>query len=183
MLEIEVKAVFHGTYAELLSLLEQIGAKKAQQVTQSDTLFLPEGMKYGDLVPGMPVMRIRDQNGQYIFNVKRKPNTELIGIEHETIVADALELAKILEAIGFKPALSLKKKRQEYVHDQVTICADEVDGLGVFIEVEKLIDDESQAENELVHLWRFLGTLGVKEEDKIKNGYDTLIYRKQSFSS
>lgn len=180
MLEIEVKAYFHGTYADLVKQLELLGAQKEKEVTQSDTLFLPAGMTYGDLVPGMPVMRIRNQNGQFIFNVKRKPNTESVGIEHETIVEDGDELAKILESIGYKPVLYIKKKRQEYHLDEITICADEVDGLGVFIEVEKLVDDASETHEELTNLWRFLSTLGVKEEDKVKHGYDTLIYRKQS---
>lgn len=179
MLEIEVKAVFHGTYVELTQKLASIGAQKAKTVMQSDTIFLPTGMKYGDLIPGMPVMRIRNQDGRFIFGMKQKPKNESIGIEHETIVENADELTKILDAIGFQPALFVNKKRQEYRLDQVTICADEIEGLGVFIEVEKLVDDESKAESELAILWDFLSTLGVKEEDKVKHGYDTLIYRKQ----
>ncbi len=179
MVEIEVKAYFHGSYAELLKQLETLGAQKEKELMQSDTIFLPTGMLYGELIPGMPVMRIRDQNGQFIFGMKQKPKNESIGIEHETIVENAAELIKILAAIGFSPALQVKKKRHEYHLDQITICADEVDGLGVFVEVEKLVDNESGTDNELANLWHFLSTLGVKEEDKVKHGYDTLIYRKQ----
>lgn len=180
MFEVEVKAIFHGTYMELISKLENLGAQKAKEVTQSDTIFLPIGMKYGDLIPGMPVMRIRDQDGRFIFGMKQKPQNESVSTEHETLVENADELIKILEAIGFKPALFVKKKRQEYHMDQVTICADEIDGLGVFIEVEKLVSEDVQTESELRNLWQFLETLGVKEEDKVKHGYDTLVYRKQS---
>lgn len=177
MFEVEVKARMHSSYADLLTRLEQLHAEQEKAVYQVDTLFLPKGLSYGDIIPGMAVLRVRDQNGKIFFCVKRKPISQSIAIEHETIVENADELTRILENINFAPILVIKKKRQVFKLGQLNICADEIEKLGVFIEVEQLINDESDAQQTLANLWKFLEELGVKEADRVTKGYDSLIYQ------
>jgi len=54
------------------------------------------------------------------------------------------------------------------------ICLDEVEGLGSFIEVEKTSAEDGEAIQE--ELFNFLESLGVKREDRVFKGYDTLKY-------
>ena len=49
--------------------------------------------------------------------------------------------------------------------------------LGTFVEVEKITEDV-EAEAVQNELFEFLETLGVKKEDRIVQGYDTLFYLK-----
>ncbi len=177
MFEVEARARIHSSYADLLTRLENLQAEQEEEVYQVDTLFLPKGLSYGDIIPGMAVLRLRDQNGKMFFCVKRKPISQSIAIEHETIVENADELTKILDHINFAPVLVIKKKRRVFKLGQLSICADEIEKLGVFIEVEQLINDGSQAAQTLADLWKFLEELGVKEADRVTKGYDSLIYQ------
>ena len=57
------------------------------------------------------------------------------------------------------------------------ICLDEVKDLGNFIEVEKITDEDPDKVQE--ELFRFLESVGVRREDRVVNGYDILMWRKQ----
>jgi adenylate cyclase class IV len=55
---------------------------------------------------------------------------------------------------------------------------DEVDGLGSYIEVEKMSDEDGEKiQNEL---FDFLQILGVSKEDRVLKGYDTLMWLKNN---
>ena len=56
------------------------------------------------------------------------------------------------------------------------ICLDVVEGLGTFIEVEAFADGKTEEVQE--RLFAFLRTLGIKDEDRVTKGYDTLVREK-----
>jgi len=146
--------------------------------TQNDKIFLPQGIKFSEIVPGVPVVRIRNQDNQKItLTLKKRVLNELDKIEHEVIVDDELEMSKILQNMNFYEVLTVSKKRKEGRFGDISICIDEVDNLGVFVEAEKICEDGDgpKIQEELFHL---LEGLGVQREDRINNGYDTLMYKK-----
>jgi predicted adenylyl cyclase CyaB len=55
------------------------------------------------------------------------------------------------------------------------ICLDEVRDLGTFIELEKITEGEDPIKVQS-ELFAFLKSLGVREEDRVERGYDTLLY-------
>ena len=61
------------------------------------------------------------------------------------------------------------------------MCLDNVEGLGKFIEVEKMINQENEKETQK-NLIDFIKSLGIDEQDIITKGYDTLIYEKINLS-
>ena len=81
-------------------------------------------------------------------------------------------MAKLL---GFHEVLYVSKKRTKCKYEDMEICLDEIDGLGSFVEVEKMTneDDTQKIRKEL---FEFLKTLGIKEEDQVQKGYATMIY-------
>ena len=56
----------------------------------------------------------------------------------------------------------------------MTICLDKVEGLGEFIEVEKITEQDDSIQTQK-KLFDFLKSLGISEEDQVFKGYDTLI--------
>ena len=68
------------------------------------------------------------------------------------------------------------KKRRKCRYNEYEVCLDEVEGLGNFIEVEKITEGEGEVIQR--ELFNFLMKLGVNKEDKIEQGYDTLMYNK-----
>ena len=61
-------------------------------------------------------------------------------------VDDPEALESILEAIGFSRAAVVKKRRTKYALGEAVLCVDEVEGLGYFVEVELVGDEEWEAQ-------------------------------------
>jgi adenylate cyclase class 2 len=128
-------------------------------------------------------MRIRVQNNEKVILTAKKPKNiagegNLVKREHEVVVDSAEEARNILEMLGLKEAVRTIKKRQTATCGEYEICIDEVEGLGSFIEVEK-IAEENEADKILDEMMEFLAPLGITQEDKVTKGYDILILEKQ----
>jgi adenylate cyclase class 2 len=63
----------------------------------------------------------------------------------------------------------VKKTRDIYKYDDITICFDNVEGLGEFVEVELVADSDVQDHRE--KLFGFLEMIGSKKEDSIRTSY------------
>ena len=71
-------------------------------------------------------------------------NDSLIGQsrrELETRVEDEHKMRQILLALGFRSAAEVKKRRKEYKKEDLTVCLDELDGLGNYIELEVVLPE------------------------------------------
>ncbi|ADG13561.1 class IV adenylate cyclase [Methanocaldococcus infernus] len=84
-------------------------------------------------------LRVRDSNGKYFLTYKG-PKLDKISKSREEIeveVKDKEKMIKILEKLGFKKVRVIKKVREVYKLNDITACIDEVEGLGLFLELEK----------------------------------------------
>ncbi len=178
MKEIEVKAKITDIKSLTKKLID-IGFLFDPPRTQEDTIFLPLGIEYCGITKGTPVVRVRDSNGIISLTLKKRiiSNNELIKLEKETVVSDKQQALEIVEHMGFHEVVRVNKKRTESKLGGMTVCIDEVEDLGSFIEVERLSygDDHENIQSQLSD---FLQTLGVGADDRITKGYDTLIYEK-----
>ena len=176
--EIEVKARV-ADLGELTKKLEAMGVVLSEPIIQNDQTFIDESYgSYDKFQPGRNILRIRENNGKFIFTIKQSQSNELDSIERETEIAEPEEFREALLLMGYKPAVEIHKVRRKAKYKDYEICLDEVKGLGSFVEVEK-ITDEKNADEVQNKLFEFLESLGVKREDRVTNGYDTLIYLKQ----
>lgn len=109
------------------------------------TYFYP---KYRDFLNEW--LRVRNENGKYILNYKRKENKYCD--EFETIIDNFENLAKILKCLNFEILGKINKKRSKYLYkNKYEISFDEVDNIGKFIEIE-VINKEEPIENEYNNL-------------------------------
>jgi adenylate cyclase class 2 len=108
--------------------------------------------------------------------VKQDRKDELDCIEKEIEVSDGNVLQEIFLMLGYSKTVEVKKKRVKTKFKDYEICLDEVDGLGSFIEVEKITSEDGEAVQ--TELFKFLQSLGVKLEDRVRVGYDSLMWQK-----
>lgn len=66
--------------------------------------------------------------------------------EHETTVADPAEAGAILERLGFTPLAPVRKERVVYEVGAWTVTLDDVEGLGRFVEVERVVGEGADVE-------------------------------------
>jgi adenylate cyclase class 2 len=76
--------------------------------------------------------------------------------------------------MGYKEAVRINKTRVITHYNGCEICIDEVEGLGSFIEMEKLAK-EGDSEKIQEELFEFFKRLGITNEDRVFWGYDTLM--------
>jgi adenylate cyclase class 2 len=90
--------------------------------------------------------------------------------EMELEISDQKIMHQILQTIGFDAKVSLKKYRTETKYKNYTICIDEVERLGDFIEIEKLAE-EAKTEEEYAAMWQILEELGIKNQNLEEKKY------------
>ncbi len=88
--------------------------------------------------------------------------------EHETAVADDEELAGVLDGLGYAPAATVEKRREQYALDGLTVVLDRVTDLGEFVEVEVESEDVDAAREAV---FACLDRLGLDPDEQIRTSY------------
>jgi adenylate cyclase, class 2 len=173
--EIEVKASVKD-FKNLKEQLTKLGCTFSEPVTQHDEIFLKKPKAFGDHKLGDPVLRIRQAKGKVIFTLKKSQKVELDKIEKEVIVDNADVLRELIDHIDFHKVIEVRKIREKTNYKDMEICLDQIEGLGNFIELEKMSDKDGEEVQK--ELFKFLSTLGIDKKDQVTNGYDVLLYKK-----
>jgi len=173
MREIEIKAKI-GDKKAVLAKLKDLGVKMTAPKTQHDVVFCKPGQQ--DYDPGSIWLRIRTEgDGKVIWTMKVDTGRKLDSIEHEVVVSDGAMLEKMLRQLGNIVYSDLTKTRQKGKLGDIEVCVDTVDGLGTYIEAEKMCADDADYQTVATELWDFLGKLGVTQKDAVILGYDVLL--------
>jgi len=177
MREIEVKAQVRGLDT-IIDVLKAQGAEVSDPVTQHDVVYGPAGVD-GEGDNTAPWLRIRTETkGEATttyFTLKKSITNQMDSIEHETVVEDAAELQQIILHLGFELFSDLTKTRQKSHINEIEICLDYVEGLGYFVEAERLTADDVDYGEVVNGLWLLLESFGVSRSDEVTDGYDVLM--------
>jgi len=175
MREIEVKTRLRDP-EEFLRRAAAKGIKFDAPIMQEDVTFL-DGTPKDD--PAWNIIRLRKQGGRTILTMKYKASDRSRdNHELETEVKDFDQVEQMLGRLGYSVHVHIVKQRRFAHFDGLELCFDDVKDLGMFAEVEKLVDDTKgpvdidaiQAE-----LWGILEELGARSEDRTHLGYDQLM--------
>lgn len=183
MREVEVKAHIRDEKGLLARLVEQ-GGVLTEAVTQEDTVYVKEVGSMEIFLANEHFLRIRKTPEKVIFTLKYHPDRTRNGdslsmpLEYEVVVSDKTELEEMLKLLRFTPAMSITKTRRTCHIGDFEICIDKVEGLGAFIELEKLIEHEEDTEPVVEEMKRFLETLGITKEDMGVKRYDIQVLEK-----
>lgn len=173
MREIEVK--YRVNDAEgLLAALKGRGIELGVPVHQDDQAYAPEGWSYGDSKLGVSFVRLRTVDDVHTFTLKRPAENALSCDEHETAVTDREQMHHAILAMGFYPTVRITKARRTASLDDLSLCVDEVDGIGTFVELERLVTDDVPGEAVQAELAAFVATLSIAAE-RTEETYDSLV--------
>jgi len=167
MIEVEVKARAPPGIEEKIAGLG--GARTGAEV-HLDLYF---GSKSRNFAETDEALRIRiKEAGAFLTYKGPKLDPETKSRREVTVqVDDPHNLESILESLGFFRAAVVKKRRTKYSLGRATLCLDEVEGLGSFLEVElsggEVWEEEKRAALEV------LARLGISES--IRKSYLELL--------
>ena len=81
----------------------------------------------------------------------------------------------IVKELGFVPFSDVSKTRRTGKLNDIEVCIDSVEGLGDFMELEQLADEDADLAAITDDLWRIMAELGVSRQDEVTDGYDILM--------
>ena len=175
MIEVEVKV--RADHSKVRNVLEKIGAVEIRVEKQSDSYFVAPHRNFAKTDEAL---RIRSLDGRAVLTYKG-PKLDRVSKTREELETpvDENPTKKILQALGFSEAGIVRKKREVFMAGDITVCLDTVEGLGEFLEVEIVVEDEQKkVENSRKQLFEFLEQFGVKEEDSIRTSYLEMVLEK-----
>lgn len=171
--EVEVKYQV-GDLAVLEAALAARGAVLSAPVVQDDQAYARVGWDYGQSKIGVPFARLRTERGRHLLTVKTPVANEQSCVEHETEVADRDQMHAALQQLGFYPTVRIRKTRRTATLGLMSLCVDEVDGIGAFLEIERIVSGGDSGERVQAELDRFAVALGAPLQ-RTSDTYDSLV--------
>ena len=166
-----------GEGGGVVERLAVLGCALGDPIRQEDSVYVEHAGDLDTFLSNEAFLRIRVNDGaKVVFTVKKRTGA-LVAIEHEVTVDSREELEQILLLVGYQKTLDIKKTRRITHYNGCEICLDEVEGLGSFIEMEKLSRDGDPGHIQ-EELFRFLESVGITREDRVTKGYDILLFEK-----
>lgn len=171
--EVEIK-IRIGNAADAISILEKAGCVFSTPLRQEDAVFVNYDGDFLRFPKDANFLRIRRTDKGALFTLKR--GEELDSIERETQISDPEQMKDALEFMGYHEAVRVIKIRRKAKLGEYEFCVDDVDGLGAFLEVEKITSEDSAVVQEEMIL--MVKMMGIAVEERVRSGYDTLMYMK-----
>ncbi|MER5628538.1 class IV adenylate cyclase [Streptosporangium sp. NPDC002544] len=171
--EIEVKYRVRDLSA-LEEALARCGAFLSSPARQDDQAYAENGWTYEQSKLGATFARLRTQQGRHLFTIKRPLDNAMACLEHETEVTDREQMHHAILAMGFHPTVRIVKTRRTATFGDMTICVDEVEHAGIFVEIERTVNGEESGTVVQQELDTFARSLGV-ELERTTDTYDSLV--------
>ncbi|WP_116248062.1 class IV adenylate cyclase [Nocardiopsis sp. FIRDI 009] len=158
----------------LLAALREAGVTLGDPVLQDDQVYAPVGWEPGMSRVGRTFCRLRTQDGLHVFTAKTPAANPMEHTEHETAVADRGQMHAAVVRMGYVPSLRIVKERRVGALRDTLVCVDRVEGLGTFLELEVVVDDDRDGPAVQAESDRWARGLGV-ELEHTTDTYDILV--------
>ena len=178
MREIEIKLKVKDL-DELEKKLIEKGCVFSEPIGQHDVIYsnTANPTNWAKSTEGHITVRIRREGERAELNLKQQQTYEMDNIEYESEIEKPEVIHKMLELLGWKPEVEVKKTRKKGKLGKYEVCLDKVEKLGNFIELEKMTEHDDDPETVRKELFSAIKPFGLSEKDEETKGYDTQIYQ------
>jgi adenylate cyclase class 2 len=173
MREIEVKYRVDDLEV-LLVALKARGIELSAPVYQDDQAYAPAAWKFGDSKLGISFLRLRTVNGRHYFALKQPAGNAQDCLEYETEVTDREAMHGAIVHMGYRPTVRVAKTRRVATLERCSLCVDDLEGVGGFVELERLVPNEVAASAVQAELAAFVASLGIMAT-RTGETYDSLV--------
>lgn len=173
MLEMELKARLNDK-SKLRQKLILEGCQWLPAIVQEDVIYIKKDITQKI---NIPVFRIRKIDNKTILTLKVQEADLNTAKELELEVSDDKTMHQMLQTIGFEAKVEVKKQRTETEYKGCTICIDEVEQLGDFVEIEQLGTEEADSKKVYMEMLCILKELGITSADLVEEKYFEMIQK------
>ncbi len=181
MREIEVKYRVNDLEA-LLAVLRSQGIELSEPVLQEDQAYAPVGWQFGDNKLGVSFLRLRTTGGRHYFALKQPADNAQACLEYETEITDRQAMHYAAIEMGYRPTVRITKIRRVATLGACSLCVDDVEGVGGFLELERLASDDAEGPMVQAELAAFVDSLGIPVTRTCET-YDSLVHAARSNGS
>ena len=188
MLEAELKAALEGrTLEQLEETARAMGFCPRQVLRETDLYFNGVDRNFAKTDEALRLRSVQplEPEGETVtcltYKGPKQDGRSNSRTEYETAVAEGETARKLLEAMGYRPVCQVEKVRRELTLEGVTLCLDRVTGLGEFLELELLCQEEER-EAAVERLLGVLDELGVPRTALLRRSYLGMLLEKMQKS-
>ncbi len=148
MIEVEIKAKLYSKM-ETLNNIKKIGGVYSHTEKQHDIYFNAPHKDYKDTDEALRIRVIpKDDDFERILTYKgpKIDSKSKTRKEIEVQIGDTEKMTDILINLGFKPTAVVDKVRRIFNYEDYTITLDKLEGLGYYMEIEYVAEDDSDIE-------------------------------------
>jgi len=162
-------------------LLDVLGAKGKSngEKHQIDVYFTPAHRDFTAFRPTNEWLRLRESGGKASVNYKvwhkDEDGKSTYADEYETPIEDIDAMRKIFEVLNFKTLTVVDKIRRTWKYGDYEVAVDSVKGLGEFIEIELLTDEDVDVKKVIAEMVGFLKGLGCGKIVRNHVGYPFML--------
>lgn len=176
-IEVEKKFALPDPTA-LTAVLTERGATLSAPTRQVDAYYNAPDRDFLEPKVVSEWLRLRTEEPGSSINFKRwHPVDEIVKThadEYESPVGDVEAVRKMLDALGYRPLVTVDKTRTTWMLDDVEIVLDHVVDAGDFVEFE-FKGDADTVDNATARLLDFITGLGVDLGESINLGYPHML--------
>ena len=183
MKEIEILVEIQEDINSVLSCLGKF-EKKGMKVTKDIYYFDPlrNNLKADSGGKLKECCRLREKAGKYYITYKTDNYNGDLWVysdEYETEVKDIDILKRIFEKLGLQELVIINNKRHTFETSEYEIIVEDVEKLGVFLEVEYIGDSETVSVDEIKkRIMQFIKDLNLKVGSELNSGKPELLLKK-----
>ncbi len=174
--EVEVKIKVEDFEIIEFKLVEE-GALFEEIVNQRDHYFQHPSRDFNETDEAF---RIRE-DGDRIYLTYKGPKFDpksKTRIELNTEITHVRNTTQILEKLGFLKVAIVSKERKIYLYNEMQFCLDNVESVGLYLEVEKVIQDKANFVKERELIFETLKEMGFDPEKNERKSYLELLLEK-----
>ncbi|ALL00845.1 Adenylate cyclase [Pyrodictium delaneyi] len=161
---------------EVRSRLEELGAVHEEEVVEEDTYFQHPCRDFAETDEALRLRIVGGKAELTYKGPKRIVGGSKARAEYTTSVGDPAAATRILESLGFRPVVVVRKTRSYYRLGDVSVSLDRVEGLGCFLEAE--YKGQGSAEQASQFIEEVLEKLGIATRKRIYKSYLELLLEK-----
>jgi len=163
---IEIKVRVDG-HERLRAIAAELGARSAGTIHQIDRYYALGGARR---------QKLREIDGSTFEWIDYdRPEGEGVRSSDYSVVSYAAGECRLNEILREKPLVVVEKRRELWLLDNVRIHLDEVRGVGTFLELEAVVDQQHDDERCRAGLDRLLDAFGVERAALVRASYSDLL--------
>lgn len=172
MIEVEIKV--EASHNEVEERLEQVGAEGHGEKVQHDVYYTAPHREFDETDEAL---RTRAEDGDvYVTYKGPKLDGSTKSRREIDLEVGNLEAAdELLKALGFEEFAEVRKQRKKYVYGDYVVVLDEVEGLGEYVEVETVVE-EDELDEAREGAFEMLRRLQLDPAEGIRTSYLELLH-------